>query len=87
MTSFAFIKDYLSKFTWIHNHVINFNQFVAILLSGSSIILRFSFALTKRIFVFPGPRTFAWPPALCLVPSPGRSPQFAFTGPGQQFYY
>ena len=36
-----------------------------------------------RVFVFPGPRPFAWPPAL----APGPSPQFVFTGPGPQLVF
>ena len=38
-------------------------------------------SLEKRVFVFPGPRPFAWPSA----PAPGPGPQFVFTNPGPQF--
>ena len=34
-----------------------------------------------RVFVFPGPRLFACPPAS------GPGPQFVFTGPGPQFVF
>ena len=37
--------------------------------------------------MFPGPRPFAWPPALVQAPSPGPSPQFVFIGPGPQFIF
>ena len=37
------------------------------------------------VFVFHGPRPFAWPPALTLTPGPGS--QFVFTGLGPQFVY
>ena len=57
----------------------------------------FKFNLRKKtIFVFPGPRPFAWPPSLALnmylpamapnlYSSPG--PQFVFTGSGSQFVF
>ena len=38
-----------------------------------------------RVFVFPGPRPFAWPPALALASGPGS--KFVFTGPGSQFVF
>ena len=44
MISFAFIEDYRSKFTWIHNHVI-IKQIIAITISDSRI--RFSIVLAK----------------------------------------
>ena len=44
----------------------------------------------KRVFVFPGPRPFAWLPALVLAPKfvfTGPGPQFVFTVPGPQFVF
>ena len=40
-----------------------------------------------RVFVFRGPRPFAWLPVLALAPGPkfvftGPGPKFVFTGPG-----
>ena len=37
------------------------------------------------VFVFPGPRPFAWSPALALAPGP--CPQFVFTSPGPKFVF
>ena len=44
----------------------------------------------KRVFVFAGPRPFAWLPALVLAPKfvfTGPGPQFIFTVPGPQFAF
>ena len=45
-----------------------------------------------RVFVFPGPRPFAWLPVLALAPGPkfvftGPGPKFVFTGPGSDFVF
>ena len=43
-----------------------------------------------RVLVFPGPRSFAWPPILALAspaPYPSSDPQFVFTDPGPQFVF
>ena len=44
----------------------------------------------NRVFVFPGFRPFAWPPAPASIPGPkfvftGTGPRFVFTGPGTKF--
>ena len=38
-----------------------------------------------RAVVFPGPRSFAWPPI--LTPPPSLGPKFVFTGPGPIFVF
>ena len=43
-----------------------------------------------RVLVFPGPRSFAWPPILALAspaPYPSSDPQFVFTAPGPKFAF
>ena len=47
-----------------------------------------------RVFVLPGPRSFAWSPTLTLAPGPDPQfvftvpdPQFVFTGPGPQVVF
>ena len=61
--------------------------------------LRPATLLKKRMFMFPGPRPFAWPPTLVLAPNlylpalapdlhlPALAPHLLFTGPGTKFVF
>ena len=83
-TRFCRLIKHFLKILWynLQNNFLtgccNWSIYYIFILISSQTIVCFNW-----VFVFPGPRPFAWPPTL----TPGPGPKFTFTGPGPQFVF